>query len=356
MRASYSKILLLFVTVLMVMSCSSVYEKVYPTLTDGKYDSEFPYNNSSQQLEEISHSIKLLNSIAFYTGYVFDTNSNYTLSEIKKINYEKTAIEKVFFNRSASGTATVIYSDNGKIALLSVAHIVNFPATIISYFINADGTFSNYVQSISIKSNQSNYVPDLPHGGELEIVVIDKVQDIALLGMKTNPAELLRLKKFEYPWGKSSELEWGSFVYVFGFPMNYKMISKGIVSRQAKDNNSFIIDAVFNRGYSGGIVLAIRDGVPNFELVGLVRSVPAEYEYTLRPLTKEQEIDYNPMIPFKGEIYVDKEQILRIGITKVISIELVMSFLENNKDLILRKGYYLKQFYPEPPTKVELIR
>ena len=348
MKALFKKILLLTFIVLSAISCSSVYEKVYPTLVDGKYDSEFPYNNSSEQLEEISRTIKLLNSIAFYTGYIFDSNSHYTIANIKNIDFEKTAVEKVFFNRSASGTATIIYSDNEKVALLSVAHIVNFPDTIISHFVNPDGTFSKFVQSISIKSSQSNYIPDLPRRGQLDIVAMDKNQDIAVLGAKINPSEALTLPKFEYPWGKSSELEWGSFVYVFGFPMNYKMISKGIVSKLSKDKNTFLIDAVFNRGYSGGIVLAVRDGVPNFELVGLVRSVPADFEYTIRPLTKEHDIDYNPMIPYKGEVYVDKQQSLKLGITKVLGIETVVDFLEKNKNLLLHRGFNLEQFKNPP--------
>ncbi len=338
------------------ISCSSVYEKIYPTLTDGKYDSEFPYNNSSQQLEQISKSIKLLNSVAFYTGYVFGPDTKFSKPDLKNMDFEKHAIEKVYFNRTSSGTATLIYSDQDKIGLLSVAHIVNYPDTIVSYFVNSDGSFSKYIQSISIKSRQSNFAPDLPNNGELDIILMDKINDIAVLGMKTNPSESLPLTKFEYPWGKSNELEWGSFVYVFGFPMNYKMVSKGIVSKGAKEKNGFLIDAVFNKGYSGGIVLAIRDGVPNFELVGLVRSVPAEYEYTIRPLSREHDIDYNPMIPYKGDLYVDKQQTLRIGITKVIGIEQVIEFFQKNKDALLNKGYFFSQFYPSGTTKVEIIR
>ena len=354
MKPFYKRILL-SVTVFTAVSCSSVYEKVYPTLVDGKYDSEFPYNNSSKQLEEIGNTIKLLNSIAFYTGYVFEANSHYTDTDIKSIDIENAAIEKVYFNRTASGTATIIYSDNEKIALLTVAHIVNFPDTIISHFVNPDGTFSEYVQSVSIKSKQSNYIPDLPHDSQLEIVAMDKNQDIAILGTHARTAEILSLPKFDYPWGKSSELEWGSFVYVMGFPMNFKMISKGIVSKPTKEKNSFLIDAVFNRGFSGGIVLAIRDGVPNFELVGLVRAVPSDFEYTIRPLTKEHDIDYNPMIPYKGEVYVDKQQVLKLGITKVLGIEAVEDFLEKNRDILLHHGYYLKQFKTPAPIKFDVI-
>ncbi|MDQ7817875.1 MAG: serine protease [Melioribacteraceae bacterium] len=330
---------------LITLSCTSVYETVYPALTDGKYDSEFPYKSTSKQLEEISNSIKLLNSIAFYNSYVFDESTKLLVNDIKKIELEKNATQIVYFNRTSSGTATVVLEDLGIVALLSVAHIVNFPDTVISYFVKVDGSLSEYVQSVSVKTRQSNYIPDLPEGGELEIILMDKSLDICLLGKKFHPTNTASLAVFNYPWGNSTELEWGSFIYVFGFPMNYKMISKGIVSSPGREKHTFLIDAVFNRGSSGGIVLAIRDGVPNFELVGLVKSVPADFQYVLHPISKQQDLEFNPMIPYKGDIYVQKEQVLRTGITKVIGIESVAEFIKQHRSYLLSKGYYFKNFF-----------
>ncbi len=351
-----SRLKILFSALLIpfLFSCASasVFDKVYPALNDGKYDSEFPYKNSSSQLEEISGSIRLLNSIAFYTSYVFDPSSKILASQVSSINPGKKAVEQISFNRSASGTATIIAEDQGSVALISVAHIVSFPDTIISHFINEDGSFSPYIQSVSIKTKQTNYIPDFPDNGEVEIILIDKSQDVALLGRHFLPSATVSLPVFKYPWGKSSELEWGSFVYVFGFPMNYKMISKAIVSSPHKEKHSFVIDAVFNRGYSGGIVLAIRDGVPNFELVGLVRSVPAEFQSTLRPLTKDQNFDFNPLLPYKGEYYVDKEQVIRTGITKVIGIEVLIDFLIENKEKLISKGYPIRSLFNAPDNPV----
>jgi S1-C subfamily serine protease len=241
---------------IVLVSCSSnsILEKVYPTLNDGLYDSEFPYRNSSVQLEEISKSINLINSIAFYTSYVFDSSSKIRAVELSKINFEKNAAEKVFFNRTASGTGTIIYNRQGHVALLTVSHIVNFPDSVISFFVNSDGSFSEYVQSISIKSKQTNYVNDIPGNGELDILAIDKIHDIALLGKTLDIASTLNIPVFPYIWGASSELEWGSFIYAFGFPMNLKMITKGIVSSPNKEKYSFLIDAAFNRGFSGRIL------------------------------------------------------------------------------------------------------
>ncbi|MBI5729865.1 MAG: trypsin-like peptidase domain-containing protein [Ignavibacteriales bacterium] len=350
------RILLVVPVIISILSCSStsILDKVYPTLSDGKYDSEFPYKNSSQQLEEVSNSIRLINSIAFYESYVFDRYKNFTLLQLNQTDFEKNAVEKVYFNRTASGTGTIIFAHQGLVALLTVAHIVSFPDTVVSYFVNPDGISSQFVESISIKLKQTNYVSDFPESGELDVILKDKNMDVALLGKKYSPNETNNMTVFQYPWGNSTELEWGSFIYVFGFPMNYKMISKGIVSSPGKEKHIFLIDAVFNKGCSGGIVLAIRDGVPNFELVGIVKSVPAEFENTLRPLIKERDLEYNPMLPYKGDVYVDKEQVLRIGITKVIGIETVKDFLISKKNDLISMGYNFKDLFS--PTNQTILK
>lgn len=344
----------LFASLFLTSCSSSIYDNIYPTLNDGKYDSEFPYRNSSSQLEEISNSVRMINSIAFYTSYVFPENSRYLRREVTAMEFKKKAVQEVSFTRTASGTATVIDVTSGAVVLLTVAHVVSFPDTLFSYFVNSDGSTSSFVQSISIKTRQTNYIPNLPDNGELDVIAKDRVLDVALLGRKFDVKDIIGIHPFMYPWGTSTELEWGSFVYVFGFPMNYKMISKGIVSSPNKDKSTFLIDAVFNRGSSGGIVLGIRDGVPNFELVGLVRSVPAEYEQSLRPFAKDNDFEFNPMIPYKGEIYVERQQVLRTGITKVLGIEVIKEFIEKSKQQILDKGFTLNAFFT-PPQKLKLI-
>lgn len=48
---------------LFIISCASedrIRQTVYPNLYDGKYDSEFLYRSGSEQLEEISNTIRLL--------------------------------------------------------------------------------------------------------------------------------------------------------------------------------------------------------------------------------------------------------------------------------------------------------
>jgi hypothetical protein len=337
---------LLLLPLIYACSSSSVYEKVYPTLSDNKYDSEFPYSSCSQQLEEISRTIKLITSLGYYTSYVFNEEMKIMASDIKTIDLKTRAAKIINYNSVSSGTATIIHSQGRSIALLTCAHIVNFPDTIVTYFNLEDGSLSLFIQSISVKVGQSNYVPDIPERGYVDILAMDVKNDIAVIGKTLSTVTAnINTPVFAYPIGKARELEWGDFVYVFGYPLNYKMISKALVSNPDHDKgNSFLIDAVFNRGFSGGLVLAIRDGVPHFELVGLVRSVPAENEFVLKPILKNPDAELNPQLPYKGEFTIEKRQAIKFGITKVIGIETILEFFKTNKDLLERQGFFIPKF------------
>ena len=91
------------------------------------------------------------------------------------------------------------------------------------------------------------------------------------------------------------------------------MITKAIVSSPRRDEaGSFLVDAVINPGFSGGFVLAIRDGVPNFELIGMVQWVPEEDESLLYPENLKTKTSYNPVVPYKGNLYVRKHSLHKI--------------------------------------------
>jgi hypothetical protein len=128
--------------------------------------------------------------------------------------------------------------------------------------------------------------------------------------------------------------------------MNYKMVSKAIVSSPNYDSKgSFLIDAVVNRGFSGGVVLGIRDGIPNFEFVGIIRAVPEEVHYFLRPEKLSNNIQYSPVVPYNGNAYAFEKEELKYGIAKVIPMEMISEFLEKNANLLEEKGYLLRNFF-----------
>ena len=343
---SSSSILVLFLT---LNSCSTVsYETVYPTLRDGKYDSEFPYKGSSDELEGITKTVQRITSTGFYKTYFFDQADEITINKISNNSPEELCRESGFADQSASGTATIIYHNEGRVALLTCAHVVNYPDTVISYFYNDKGIITTFVEALLIKDIEVIYAAGFPEGSKLEIIALDKKLDIAIIGRDYHDLKNYHFPVFNYPTGPAKDLEWGTFVYVFGYPMNYQMITKALVSSPNRDGEgSFLLDAVVNKGYSGGIVLAIRDGVPNFELVGIVQWVPQEENNIIAPSKRRDDEPYNSLIPYNGEFFVKRDSDIKYGIAKIISTESIQKFIANNKQALYDKGYYLDNYVKE---------
>jgi hypothetical protein len=299
-------------------------------------------------LEEIGETVKMVNSIAYYRVFSFPADEKMLLANITPDVLQKRAKESVYVNNSTSGTATVLYYQDRRVALLTCAHVVGFPDTVVLYHIGPDRRATRYVKSIGFKEKQTNFVAVFPEGGDLEILAMDRNADLALLGRQFVTEPTFRIPVFNYPFGKAKELEWGTFVYLFGYPSGYKMVTKGIVSSPKRDRSgSFLVDAVFSRGFSGGIALAIRDGVPNFELVGIIKLVSAHTSHILVPGREDGNLEYDPAVPYTGEIYVEKKVELEYGITQAIPVESIDAFLEQEKPVLQHKGYLLRST-PKP--------
>ena len=320
-----------------------IYDVVYPALNDGRYDSEFPYRNASEQLEEISNSIKMLNYIAYYKAYLFSEHQNVIQSDINNKVLTDKAIDEIYFNETVSGTATIVFYDGAKVGLLTCAHIGDYPDTVLTYYESPTDQSPPIIQQMAIKVREHYFVNEIPGDADFEVVVSDKKRDLALLSKKAvnDPNDpFQRIKPFKYPLGESGKLELGSFVYIIGYPMGHKMITKGIVSNtRDKKSDSFLIDALFNRGFSGGVILAIRDGVPNFELVGMAKSVSAKNQYFLTPAQADVQLEINPNSPYNGDIHIKKFVSVNYGITYTISTNEIIKFLKENEILLLQKGF-----------------
>jgi hypothetical protein len=274
----------------------------------------------------------MLSYIAYYKAYIFSEEQNVKYSDIDKITIKKLAKEIQFFNESVSGTATIMYYDSENVGLLTCAHIGNYPDTVVTYF-NPE-IEDKTVKQISIKVRDHYFVNELPGTGDYDVIVSDKKRDLAILRKKVTKDPFQKIKPLKYPIGNSENLELGNFVYIIGYPMGHKMITRGIVSN-TRDNksSSFLIDALFNRGFSGGIILAIRDGVPNFELVGLAKSVSARNEYLLTPSINGNK-EYHPNFPYDGDTYVKRFEGINYGITYTISTEDIRNFIIENMSVL----------------------
>jgi len=349
MKKFYKCLFILFTVpwlALTLVSCrQQAFQIVYPTLNDGRYDSEFPYRNCSSELDEITETVKKLYCLVEYDQYSFKTSDLLTKSNFHQQNLKKVAAEKGFFTESVHGTATVIYNENGSILVLTCAHVVDYPDTIISFFLDEKGDPTQFIESISIKKKQQNFIRDFPDQGLLDVIACDKELDIAFLGAHFGEP-LSGVKVFNYPSGDASQLEWGNFVYIVGFPAGYQMVTRGIVSNpNPGKKDEFIIDALFNTGISGGIVLAVRDGVPNFELVGIAKSVSAKYHNVLKPEKDSHEENYNPNVPYDGNLFVKMEKDINYGITFTVSISAIRHFYEKNRNTFIQRGFNVDSFF-----------
>jgi S1-C subfamily serine protease len=334
---------------LFFLSCSSNSSKLTSVVPDGKYDSEFPARSTSSLLEQISEGVKRISSIAFYDGLIFPKENRVLERDLLSDSFINKATKSFSFNNSAAGTATIIYAKQKRVAILTCAHVVDYPDTIITYYpIETDDT-TRYVETYSIKKKQRNFLVDLPQGDGFQILAIDHDLDAAVLGKEMIFPSDSKTPILNLPTGSAKDLQWGSFVYVMGWPKGQKMVTRGIVSSPQRDQRySFLIDAPFNRGFSGGIVIAIRDGVPNLEFVGIVSSVSASFEQVLVPEAEVDVSSFDPKLPYDGEILIKNQQRIDYGITFGISVDAIRQFIENNRSPIESKGFELSGFFHKP--------
>jgi len=263
---------------------------------------------------------------------------------IENNDFKSIANDKYYLNQPATGTATVIYYQNRKIGLITCAHILDFPDTVYTYYQDRNGKKSDYIASVTIKKRQANNVIELPDIDNFEIIAMDQETDLAFIGKNLEISSSFPVPVFKHKIGAAEELQWGTHAYLIGYPRGKKMLSSCIVSKPS--DKTFLIDAALPRGISGGLILATRDGAPNFEFVGMANAISAEKKQYLSPKEMETQSEYDVQFAYKDDVYVQVHEEIYYGVTHAISIEVIMEFLRNNKEVLKNKGYYFdKLFY-----------
>ena len=332
--------LLIFLLIISIffISCSSTETKEAAPFVN-EYTTIFPNNDVADELELISKSIRLINNLTFYRSYAF-YDSTITIDNLTDFDILQRATLTTTLSKTSSGTGSIISVSGNKIALLTAAHIVSYPDTIITYY-SYNGRRSKYIESILFKERQKIY-SDLPEGGMLKIIAMDDKNDIAIIGNSFNKITPIRFPVFDFQFGNAKELKWGSFVYLLGFPMHNKMVTSGIVSNpNYNGTGNFLVDAPINRGSSGGLVLAIRGKAPNFELVGIVSSVPAEKRYVLTPNNPSRDINFLPGTLYSGDMTIEKLDGIKYGIGKIVSAEKIKLFIKKYESELINSGYII---------------
>jgi hypothetical protein len=338
---SAKKMAALLMAVSILISCNNSSKK-YPSasqLNDGLYDSVFPNRPTSEYLRNIAASVKLISVFSVYNVYSYEEN---TPKSLILNNPEKYAYQIYVEEKPANGTGTVIYNRGGVVGLLTCAHVVSTPDTVIRYFDDD----SLMIKSIQILKRQTRIVVGLDDFQDFEIFKLDRKNDLALIGKKIPLKNAEKISIFPFKPGRSSDIDWGTFTYIFGYPKGKIMVSTAIVSSPpTRKNDKFILDASLPRGISGGMVLALRNGPPNFELIGMINAVSADLAKVLVPDRRMNSQNDHPGRPYTGDIYAKIVPRVSYGIEYAIGIDKIMKFLSNNRKTLALYGFKNEYFF-----------
>ncbi|HUF07931.1 MAG TPA: serine protease [Rhodothermales bacterium] len=305
----------------------------------GKYSTSFPGPGRTASLDPALQSVRMISSIGFYRQADFTSASGWPADRPITDRIWKNADTVTTFTESVVGTGTVLQFSRSRLALLTSAHVVTFDDTVTTYYRDERGETG--VRSFAVKVKQRNYVADIPGTGDLEVLARNDGLDIAIVGQSINTRDLI-VPVFPLPPGKARDLDWGSFVYVIGFPAGLRMVTSGIVSQPSRDRDaSFVTDVLFNRGMSGGAILAARSGGATLEWVGIATSGSATTEHMLAPNEKHLHEGLTSGEPYEGEVFISRAQRIRYGVTMAVSIEAVRKLAADNRAHLLRRGYSL---------------
>ena len=339
-------ILSLFTIALTLTFCSSSQQSVSTgssaqqpqTEYSEYYTSAFPHKDISPQLKDAQQSVVRIVSTGFYNNYNFSGKA-ITLADIKTNNPKDIATSQTSAEESTSGTAIILDQINSNSLLVICQHTVFFPDTMITYYRGPDIPDETYIESISIKKNQTNLVYTSSELQPFNILATNKRFDLALLNVEFEQVGNLGLYPLSVKAGNSDFLQLGSLIYVLGFPKSYPMVTRGLASSSESWNDRFFVtDASFNPGISGGLILASNNNFKSFQWVGVASSSTATREQVLVPRPENDNFTRITR-PYTDSVFVQQKTRINYGITQAIPINQVKEFLKDQRSLLESKGF-----------------
>ena len=224
--------------------------------------------------------------------------------------------------------------------MLSCYHLFDFQDTLKTYYSNRRGVPTNHLLSLSIKKGQTIYVTHKngrrTHG---QIIAVDKKNDLALLETETIENLLLE-NSFNGVFDNKGQIEFGKEVYLIGFPKGFLCVTMGLVS-PSPYKNKFMVDAPFNRGFSGGAVITIDERSGVYTHVGMANSIAYDSQLILIPNENSVNLKYFENMPYTNDVYIKELKLVNVGLTFAIKGNLIARFLNKEKENLRQKGFYL---------------
>lgn len=308
-------------------SCTRQYV-VSDTGPQAYYQTAFPIRDTSRQLERVIDSIRRIGVLGMYTTYRFAREDSITDADLALSHTLARARERYSSELPKAGTGTIIDVQPDGVTLITNNHVTSLPDTVVVYYPADVADAPRAVESISILAQRRDAVHGLPDSRSFRVIARDSIADLALIHVRVRTVDLVPpIRELTVPMGDASKLSWGSFVYVAGFPRGQRMVTRGIVSEPRRGpEDGFVLDGMFNRGISGGVILAVRGDTGELEWVGLATSAAAESDDRLSPGLREIPQE-NLLVPYDGPLYVRRTPRILYGITYPVTITTIRRFL-----------------------------
>lgn len=340
--------ILLILCAVMLGGCTQSYQVTVDDLpeTDPFYTSGYPIADVSDQIEKIQESIIRITSTARYRVYLIEDDINMTAAEADTINPENFASDLTMVEESSAGSAIVMGKTANRGILLTCAHTVDFPERVLSYKKGPGIPENTYVRTIAVKQTQVNMALSENTLAPYSLVEEDRVKDLALIQINLTDFEQMAedLIPLKVPMGYSENLRPASVIYVMGYPKGFETVTRGIVTQSNRNQRGdFLTDALYNRGISGGIIVASKDNFKTFDWVGVSNAGIATRKFFLVP--DDQQLDPDLSYQFyEGNIMAQEIASLDYGLTQAISTRSIREFLSQNRSALrsLDRSYRLQ--------------
>lgn len=244
--------------------------------------------------------------------------------------------------KTLSGGGLVIHIGHpeSRYAILTSSHLVAPDDTTDIYYLDENGNatdilFTRYVikgLSISVRG-PSNW------GAEATLIADDPVNDLAIISVET---ENSLGREFPNEIGYHLDLDWGDWVFLFGYPKGIKQMTGGWISR-APYSNTLAVDAVVRFGYSGGPVFAISHDA-KLVFVGLIKSVPSGAMDYIAP-DASLPMGYRLTQEEVENLIVKREMLVEYGTAYFVNPKTLKKFFRAGRAILANSGIRLDPKY-----------
>lgn len=328
---------LLLISLCIVAGCKTAEISTLEEFDSGYYQNHALSLLVRNQVKESFESVRRIQSSVIYRTYQFPRNQMPTVSEIPGLLLDEIAIDRTAGTHSTAGTAVVISVNNRVALLLTAAHVVSLPDTLYHFSDVPSDPENRRVEAVSIAQSKNQYVFTDMGIEMIEMLAQDSRRDLALMATVSDVSDT-NLKAITIPKGNPNRLDWTDVVYATGYPRGVQMVTRGIASRSEHPIRRITVDLSINRGFSGGPVFAVRNDGSGLEWLGTITSAMGERDYYLVPYDIPVE-DYNPEIPYSGELFVRTAPRIYYGISNAVDIDEARNFLRENRAVLMSKGF-----------------